>query len=90
MPFPVDIHQNFICQFQNTINSWANDSFFRPYCPQWCLPAFNEMRFILEPNIKISINPMCSRNAKGVGHIINLFENERSIGGRNTFGKDKN
>ena len=39
---------------------------------------------LLETNIKISINPMCSRNAKGVGHIIILFKNERSIGGGNT------
>ena len=27
---------------------------------------------------------MCSRNAKGIGHIIILFKNERSIGRGNT------
>ena len=39
---------------------------------------------LLETKIKNSINRMCSRNAKGFGHIIILFENERSIGGGNT------
>ena len=34
---------------------------------------------MLETNIKISINPMCLRNARGVGHIISLFKNKEAL-----------